>query len=174
MQDVVEALGIPDRIQHIFIEHFYTNYQEPHPPGWMIMETLSFGAVSRIYKHSRGELQTPVADIYGINKAVLESWLHTLTVARNVCAHHARLWNRKFTFAPKLPRKYDDWPTESRDRLFVVCGIVHHMLKVIDGNSDWAGRLRALINDRGDLPLRAMGFPDNWDQQPFWGLAPLP
>ncbi len=172
MQDVVEALGIPDKIRHVFIEHYYETYLDPHPPAWMIMETISFGAISRIFMRSRGELQTPVANIYGINKTVLESWLHTLTVARNVCAHHARLWNRRFSFAPKLPRKYGDWPPTSLNRLYVVCCIVHHMIRIIDGNTEWARKLRVLISERGNLPLSAMGFPDDWESQPFWGFQP--
>ncbi|WP_438590204.1 Abi family protein [Duncaniella muris] len=24
------------------------------------------------------------------------SWLHTINYVRNICAHHARLWNRDF------------------------------------------------------------------------------
>ncbi len=36
---------------------------------------------------------------------LLESWLHTLTTIRNICAHHARLWNRELGIRPKLPEK---------------------------------------------------------------------
>jgi abortive infection bacteriophage resistance protein len=46
-----------------------------------------------------------IADAYGFDEKVLRSFLHHLTVVRNVCAHHARLWNRRFAVTFTLPRK---------------------------------------------------------------------
>lgn len=170
LKTVEASIRITDdsKPQHIFIQHFYNTYTDKHPPGWMIMETLSFGAISQIFRKSRGELQTSVANIYGVNRTVLESWLHALAFARNVCAHHSRLWNRRFTITPKLPKKYEDWPADARDRLYVVCCIVHHMLCIINPDSRWKYQLRDLLATRGDLPLWPLGFPLNWEQQPFW------
>jgi hypothetical protein len=44
------------------------------------------------------------------------------------------------------------------------------MLGVIADGSGWSDRLRSLIGERGDLPLAAMGFPDNWEKSAFWGF----
>jgi abortive infection bacteriophage resistance protein len=36
-----------------------------------------------------------VADAYGLDEKVLTSFVHHLTIVRNHCAHHGRVWNRK-------------------------------------------------------------------------------
>nr|WP_303119303.1 Abi family protein [uncultured Prevotella sp.] len=33
---------------------------------------------------------------------VLESWMRSVTVLRNRCAHHSRLWNRYLSNAPQM------------------------------------------------------------------------
>ena len=33
---------------------------------------------------------------------VLESWMRSVTVLRNCCAHHSRLWNRYLSYAPQM------------------------------------------------------------------------
>lgn len=45
-----------------------------------------------------------IAAAYGVDEQVLASWLRHLSLVRNICAHHSRLWNRDFTITPTLPR----------------------------------------------------------------------
>jgi abortive infection bacteriophage resistance protein len=171
--DIKEAIGDPQAAnhQHVFIKHFYHTYSDPSPPSWMIMEALSFGAISKIYKSLKGFLRTPVAAVFGVQQDILESWLHALAFGRNVCAHHCRVWNRKFTIKPKIPKPYQGtWPVESQNRLYVLSCIIHHIMLVIADDSDWSERLRQLIHARPDVPLSAMGFPDAWEKSPFWGF----
>lgn len=174
ISDVKEAIGNPgaNNHQHVFIKHFYKKYSDPFPPCWMVMEALSFGAVSRIYKSLKGFLRIPVSKAFGLQHDVFESWLHALAFGRNVCAHHCRVWNRAFTIAPKIPKEYRrDWPPAAPSKLYVLCCMIHHMMEVIADDSNWSGRLRELINERPDVPLAAMGFPENWEESAFWGLA---
>jgi len=57
LEGIREAVGGPDsKPQHLFIYHFYNKYSDDLPPSWMIVETISFGLISKIYKCSRGEL----------------------------------------------------------------------------------------------------------------------
>lgn len=168
IQDAISPNG--ETQKHIFLKHFFSKYSDPHPPAWMLMETLSFGAFSKIYKRAKGTLRIPVADVFGVQHNILESWLHSLVFVRNVCAHHGRLWNRTFTIRPKIPKRYQgEWPEASQDKLYMVCCILHHMLGIIADDSGWASRLRELIDSRPDVPLKAMGFPDDWSKRPFWG-----
>jgi abortive infection bacteriophage resistance protein len=171
MDDIMEAAGEKDgKPQHLFVKHFHEKYADPLPPSWMVFETLSFGAVSRIFKYSKGEIQSLAAAPFDIHRGVLESWLHALAFGRNVCAHNNRVWNRTFTIKPQIPKKYESaWP-KSHDKLYILCCIIHHMLGVIADGSGWSDRLRLLINERGDLPLGAMGFPDDWEKSPFWSF----
>lgn len=172
---ILEAVGARDaKPQHLFIGHFYNKYSDDVPPSWMVVETISFGLASRIYKNSRGELQTKVANQFGLHRTVMQSWLHALAFGRNVCAHNCRVWNRTFTIKPKIPRKYEkEWPEASHDRLYILCCIIQELMTVIADGSDWHTRLRELIASRGALPLRSMGFPDDWEAAATWGFQKL-
>lgn len=163
----------PENHQHQYISHYYKNYGEPaYPPSWILMETLSFASTSKIYKHLKGEHRPAVA---GLLKArhhnVLESWLHALSFARNVCAHHGRVWNRKFTIHPKIPHQNRaDWPHDSRDKLYSLCAMIHILMAVVADGSQWSKRLYELIQGRPSVPLQAMGFPEDWASNSLWGL----
>ncbi len=39
------------------------------------------------------------------HRKFLDSWIKSMAVLRNITAHHARLWNRKFPNMPLLPRR---------------------------------------------------------------------
>jgi abortive infection bacteriophage resistance protein len=158
-----------EKHKHIFLTHFFEKYSDSHPPGWMIMEALSFGSFSKIYKLAKGALRSPAADAFGVHQTVLESWLHALVFARNLCAHHSRIWNRKLTITPKIPKRYrGEWPEDSQEKLYIVCCIIHHMLSVLADDTGWANRLKELIQHRPDVPLKAMGFPEGWESSAFW------
>jgi abortive infection bacteriophage resistance protein len=162
--------GSKPGIFHQFIPHFFRTYLEDIPPSWMLMEAFSFGEASRIYKRMKGNLRLPVASSFSVQHDVLESWIHTLSFARNVCAHHARVWNQRLTIKPKIPRIYGGvWPVAAQDRLYILCCIIHHMMERIADGSAWPLRLRELITARPTIvPLAEMGFPDDWESQTFW------
>lgn len=157
---------------HQFITHFFTTYSEPLPPCWMAMEALSFGEISNIYKRLKGTIRLRVAPSFGTQHDVLESWLHALAFGRNLCAHHARVWNQRFVISPKIPRQYRGiWPEGSQEKLYIFCAVIQHMLGKISPNSDWAGRLRSIINTRPNVPLSEMGFPVDWETKAFWKFS---
>ena len=79
-----------------FIEHYLNTYNNPPtPPSWMSVELLYFSELSKICQNlnSRSD-RTDIAKAFGVkDDGVFCSWLHTLNYVRNICAHHARLWN---------------------------------------------------------------------------------
>ena len=104
---------------------------------------------------------------------VFDSWLLTLGVVRNICAHHGRLWNRESGVKPVIPRRreYPEWHEPvmvENDRVFVVLTICRHCLVRIAPQSAWATRLKGLLAEFPDIPLNAMGFPPNWQESPVW------
>ena len=46
-----------------------------------------------------------IADYFGLKPQVFTSWLTVLANLRNMCCHHARIWNRDFMLNPAEPRK---------------------------------------------------------------------
>lgn len=158
-------------IFHQILSHFFGTYTDVTAPSWMVMEALSFGDTSNIYKRMKGQLRLPIAASFSVQHDVLESWLHALAFARNTCAHHARVWNQRFTIKPKIPKEYQgQWPATAQDRLYVLCCVIQHMMHVISDGSEWHVRLRTLIAERPNVSLATMGFPDAWEGNVFWGF----
>ena len=160
-------------IFHQFISHFFNTYTDSTAPSWMAMEAFSFGDASNIYKRMKGALRLPIAASFSVQHDILESWLHALAFARNICAHHARTWNRTFTIKPKIPKAYQGvWPSVAQDRLYVLCCIIHYMMRVVSDGSLWHEQLRALVASRPNVSLSSMGFPEEWESQTLWNFGP--
>ena len=88
-----------------FVRSFKRKYSDPLPPSWMTLEVTSFGTMSILYQYLKpGIPKRDVAAVFGVSDTVFASWLHTLVYVRNICAHHARLWNRTLGVRPLMPR----------------------------------------------------------------------
>ena len=88
----------------VFIEHYMNTYDNPPtPPSWMSVELLYFSELSKICQNLKSRKdRTDIAAAFGIaDETVFCSWLHTLNYLRNICAHHARLWNIELDVNPK-------------------------------------------------------------------------
>ncbi|WP_105265490.1 Abi family protein [Pseudoalteromonas sp. T1lg76] len=148
-------------------------YQEATPAIWIISEVMSFGWLSRCYGNlKRRRIRMDIAQVYDLNEAVLASFLHHLTTARNICAHHARLWNRDFTFRMKLPHNGPDYLIQSLNahsprELYNTLVMLAFLLDKISPEHSWKSRLKALI-DNHDIDTAPMGFPEHWQQLPMW------
>jgi len=161
--------------QEVFINHYYDKYGEPElSPSWMVFETFTINTVSRMYRNlaSRPLRQSPAAG-FGADESIFRGWLHTLSYVRNLCAHHARLWNRrlviKFTVANKHRAVLDHG-----DSLYATAVVLRSLLRRVAPDTQWHWRLRDLIGRYPGPPLGAMGFPADWQQNPFWDFRTLP
>lgn len=79
-----------------YIQHFKTNYLADEIPIWAAVEVCSFGTLTKLYSNLKKPYQQKIARVYSIKCDILDSYLHHLVVMRNCCAHHARLFDRKF------------------------------------------------------------------------------
>ena len=115
-----------------YIEDFRHNYVESYPPAWMITEVLSFGNLNYIYSNiASNKLMKRIAGYFGLKPQVFTSWLTVLANIRNMCCHHARIWNRDFMLNPAEPRKMSNtWIDTSKidkKRIFYrLCIIRYH------------------------------------------------
>ena len=158
-----------------FIDHFNEKYGDFHelPPLWMLGEVMSFGKMLTLFNGVEDELRRTIARQYGLEDRILQSWLGALNVIRNVCAHHGRLWNRELGFKPIIPRpnKYPQWHKPvaiANNRLFGILTILEYMRKRTASTSHWRERLKKLFADYPEIPLKSMGFPENWEESPLW------
>src|SRR5699024_2377721 len=92
-----------DRSSETFIQHYKQTYTSPaYPPAWMSLEVITMRLLSKLFGNlKKGVEKKKVAKDFGLpNPLILESWMHAFAGLRNICAHHSRLWNRRFTIVP--------------------------------------------------------------------------
>ncbi|MBQ9000894.1 MAG: Abi family protein [Eggerthellaceae bacterium] len=72
---------------------------ESRLPIWTAMDVASLGTVRRMYSNTRNaEVVHRVAESFGVNHRCLHSWLRTLTLVRNCCAHF-----NPYVVRPQIP-----------------------------------------------------------------------
>lgn len=166
-----------ERSGETFVKHFRAAYGADHqcPPYWVITELMTFGTLLTLFRGSPSAVKKRIATRFGVTHEVFESWLGALNVVRNICAHHGRLWNRELGFKPKIPRKDARWhePVEVRDdRVFDILTILKYLLDDIAPQSGWTARLEDLHAGYPMVPMRSMGYPDDWRDCPIWAEVP--
>lgn len=171
LEDLNEELK---RSHETFIDHYQDKYSDPEsPPIWAVTEVMSLGLVSKMFANvktfaDRGDIAKP----YGIHQKVVESFLHHVTHVRNLCAHHCRVWNRKFvvTFQlPQSPAYLMAWFNQKEDRkVYNSIVMLAHFMRAIDASYPWFDRVKELLNEFPLAGKEAMGFPEKWQDFPLW------
>ena len=161
-----------------FMVAFRDKYGDCHrlPPIWMATEVMSFGTVVSLFIGMEQDLKRRVAAEWAIPDVIFESWLHTLNSVRNICAHHARLWNRRLPTKPMIPghRKYPEWHDPvpmNNDSVYTVLTICKYALDRIAPQSRWPERVHALLQEFPQIERASMGFPEAWQTSPLWRQA---
>lgn len=157
-----------------FITHYMDTYYSPlRPPVWMSLEVASFGLLSRLFKNLiDNDEKKKVARHFGLPEQILASWMEALSHVRNICAHHGRLWNRQLIKSPQLPRSPANlWIISNginQRRIYATLCCIKYLLDVISPNHSFHLRLKNLLNNHPGIPNLNMGFPANWQADPFW------
>ncbi|WP_431711991.1 Abi family protein [Glutamicibacter uratoxydans] len=165
-------------------------------PIWVLTEVLDFTDVSKLYDGLRAREQWMIAEQLGVNivdsalsanqrkkarKAhPLARWFEHLTVLRNTCAHHTRVWNRSFTPVSTAGLRTMDrlrsLPEGQSERLYGALIVMGHLLQGTSPGTTWMWKMRTLIDDSFiALPGRTvaeMGFPDRWREEQLWSRPP--
>lgn len=168
------------------IRHYRDNYDNQYP-FWVLAEVLDFADVSRLYEGLPASDQRLIAEKMGIvidltpisknqqRKVKLQSplvrWMEQLTIVRNFCAHHARLWNKSFAPAPTtalrtLPR-FVALPQGQSEEMFGVLTVMASLIRVASPGTTWPDKITRLIHDsfltNPFVNPASLGIPDNWN-----------
>ena len=156
-----------------FIRHFQQKYEEELPPIWSVCEVMSLGLLSRWYKTLKQKsARREISKIYDLDDELFGSWLHHISIVRNICAHHSRLWNREFSIKPKLPRtkpiklvrSFSHNPAKIYNSLLILL----HFMDIISPNHHWRSQIRRMLDNNSSIVLTFMGFPKNWKEHEIW------
>lgn len=112
---------------------------------------------------------------------MLKSWLKNLNYIRNICAHHARLWNVNVVeqISPRTVRPIPEL-THIADsggnitfRVYATLALLALLTTQIHPGDEWTSRMRGLVDT---LPPnrseQEMGFPTGWRDLPLWNPCP--
>lgn len=162
-------------------DHAYVVYQRKtygNVPMWVIMKTLTFGQMSKMYSFLSTSMKTKISIRFEhVSEKELIQYMKVLTLYRNVCAHNERLFSYKSRFdipdtalhkKMKLPRNGNKYECGKNDLFSVI--IAFRMLLAKEDFAEFKKSLNQIIsqyvkktgNVSQNMFLGAMGFPENW------------
>jgi len=169
LADIIEQLK---RSKETFIKHYHSKYtHSTYFPLWMATEVFSFGALSRMYKGLHFRDQKVIAQNFGVSAPILQSRLHSFVYLRNLCAHHARLWNRELAISPQIPAKDITWRTPfvvQNNRIFGLLSIICYCSERFHIKCNLKMKLIKLLDQYPEVPLAPMGFHESWKTHQIW------
>ena len=154
---------------------FKSQYNNPLPPSFIMLEITSFGALSGLYENLKsGLVKREISNTFGLADRTFASWLHGFVYTRNVCAHHARIWNKLLQIQPQFPRRANYmWLSNrnvSNSHIFYILSMIVYFLNTINPNHTFKQKLESLFNKYPNVDRAAMGFPSGWRNEPLWRL----
>ena len=159
--------GIYDDIarnrQSPVVKNFQNNYIDGQIPFYALVEILSFGAISKLYKNLAPSDKKAIAKSYNIGWVYLESWMESIAYVRNICAHYGRLYNIRLDKTPKLSKEAKA-KNISNIRIF---GIIYCISLILPKDLEWLDFIETIDNllmKYANVDKNTMGFPDNWQE----------
>jgi abortive infection bacteriophage resistance protein len=160
------------RSKESFVIHFREKYRESADlPFWMLAEVCSFGSMSLLFAGLKNEDKQMIARQFNVHHSVFKSWVHMLVYLRNLCAHHARMWNREIAIRPQIPdsaANFSELHAISRHRMYTALSIAHYCLRTISRNHTLRTDLQDLFAGFPHIPIERMGFPKDWEKHSIW------
>ncbi|MFV0553224.1 MAG: Abi family protein [Mangrovibacterium sp.] len=163
------------RSKEDFIEHYMKTYQNPsNPPSWMTLEVVSMNTLSLLFNNVvECDAKKRILTAFGHQRYdILISWIHAFVGLRNVCAHHGRLWNSRFTISPKIPYNTKFLFLNNRNfvgnKLYALLCCLNYTLRIVSPNCNFVPAIKAHLKTCGLINLHQMGFPKNWESEPLW------
>lgn len=164
-----------ERSKEDFIKHYSDTYSSPEcPPSWMSLEVVSMDLLSKLFSNIKeNEEKAKILYAFGHKRFnILTSWVHAFVGLRNVCAHHCRLWNRRFTISPTIPYNMPFQFLNNRqiqfNKLYALLSCLNYTLRIVSPGSHFVKTLKAHLKTCGLVELHQMGFPDNWEEEELW------
>lgn len=160
-----------------FAEHYRRKYTNPNlPPVWMAAEVISFGQLSMWFDNLKlRKDRRMIAKPFALDEKALCSFAHHISNVRNICAHHGRLWNKRFTVTMAVPKYPAKLPVAMRGangrQLHNTLVMLDYLLSVIAPDTEWRARLVALIDGCPLADPGNMGFPEGWRDRPAWRVG---
>ncbi len=133
----------------------------------MLTDVLDFSDLSKLYAGLKSADQKAIADWFGVSphpsaskgqrrrwrdSHPLVNWLEHMTIVRNICAHHSRLWNRHLTPIGTSSRvrhlsAFDALPVDQVqiERVYGTICVITVLLEAVSPDSHWRENVDELV-----------------------------
>ena len=163
------------RSHDVFIKHNYINH-DGKIPLWAAVEVLSFGTLSKIIKNLNTGNGSAFAKLSGYYKfkskkgnmvtpsnSTLTSWIKSLVILRNTCAHNARIYNKPFNITPEIIKADKVVPQPSHSGLYELVLAMKYLRPDNSSWEDFSADLKQLLAEYDSyIKLSAINFPTDW------------
>lgn len=158
--------------QEAFVKHHRRKYKGLLP-AWVMVETLSFGKASTLFSSLNTAIKKQICETYyhGIRYTAVENLLEGLVVLRNLCAHHARIYNRGITIKPDFAKwEIDYLSDQGYDRGQIGSKLFFRLLVIVRLSPDKSivniiiSDIRTLQSKYPYVDLKHYGFRKNWEE----------
>lgn len=148
---------------NLSINHYFKKYTDPEfPPSWMLTEIMSFGFWSRVYSILHRKDRKIISNSFDLSPNDFESWIRFLTYIRNLCAHHARIFDRNFKINKPLACEKYKFCCVKRYKYAICAFILFQLLRSLNLGDPWLERLEMLIEKHNFFEIERMGLAKNW------------
>lgn len=147
-----------------FVASYYRRYETPYlPPGWAMSECVTLGMWSRLFSILRDPAdKKAISTKFGISQVeVFESWLHTITVVRNMAAHHDRFLGARLGVSPTNLKVKKIRFSDNRT-VYAALTVIHVLLESIRFDGEFKQQMMSLEVKFGAALFRVLGFPEDW------------
>ena len=163
------------RSNDVFIKHNFDKH-EGEVPVWAVVEVLSFGTLSKIIKNLKtgtGSTYAILADNYKYNskkgnlvnpsQKMFASWVQSVSILRNMCAHNSRIYNRTIHTTPEILDVDKIIPAPAHNGLYQILLAMKYLRS---SDVEWTRFVdeldRLFQNNSSVISLAAMNFPTDW------------
>lgn len=163
------------RSNDVFIKHNFDKH-EGEIPVWAVVEVLSFGTLSKIIKN----LKTGTGSAYSIlaanyqyiskksnlvnpSQKMFTSWVHGVSILRNMCAHNSRIYNRTIHTTPEILEEDKVIPLPAHNGLYQILLAMKYLRSSDDEWTVFVDAFDKLIqNNISVISFTAMNLPVDW------------
>lgn len=163
------------RSNDLFIRHNF-QYHHGEIPIWAAVEVMSFGTLSKTIKNLKtgsNSAYTVLADHYRYlsprqrmvrpSLKMLSSWIQSVFILRNICAHNSRIYNRTIHTFPELLIVDQLNPMPPHNGLYQILLAMKYLRPSDNHWNSFCIKIQKLFQIyEGYFDFACMNFPPDW------------
>ena len=143
-----------------FVKHHINKYEGKFPI-WVAVELFTLGNIKYLHKNISNQLRKQISSQFNISPIILDDWIESLRILRNLSAHNMRLYGYTFKDAPKLSAI--GYHENIDNRLFGQFLLLKYLYFDKENWNQKMNQLEDIISkSKSYVELGEIGFPEDW------------